>query len=467
MSADEATNPATWARQIRATVRFSDELDVLLADPCRVLVEVGPGGTSDRLRDASPEVVKRAPRRSAHAPPSAEPKRSRHLPARARATVVSGYRRRLGTPVGRSPAATRFASRLSLCAPTALGRAQQRPTSGRRCRRDERGGGRVDITVAGRCPCGHKRQVADGSDVAAHLGAVSRVSDSIDRNANFFELGGDSLIAISVAMTRGQRRSGPHAAGPVREPDRGSARQGSRLPDTRRAVWRGCRPMTWSNPPVPPNIAYFLEQGLREAGRWRIPLILQLRPDVERGGRPVGADRRDQPSRCAAAADRAAGGNMGAARRRTAGVHRTGDAVASRRCSRRKPAGTGRGVGHPRRAYSRAGAVEPAVDRHVYPWPAGRTVLSRRSACMRSWPTTRRATSCSPTSSPRSRNAWQAKILRCNRSPQLGGVVAAVCRARHASGGARKPRLLAENRDQSHPATGQIGGHASHRGPTT
>ena len=42
---DEATNPATWAHQIRATVRFSDELDVLLADPSRVLVEVGPGGT--------------------------------------------------------------------------------------------------------------------------------------------------------------------------------------------------------------------------------------------------------------------------------------------------------------------------------------------------------------------------------------------------------------------------------------
>ena len=45
MSASEATNPATWARQIGATVRFSDELGVLLADPTRVLVEVGPGGS--------------------------------------------------------------------------------------------------------------------------------------------------------------------------------------------------------------------------------------------------------------------------------------------------------------------------------------------------------------------------------------------------------------------------------------
>ena len=99
MSAGEATNPATWARQIRATVRFSDELDVLLADPLRVLVEVGPGGTLTAIGDTSPEVVKRAPRRSTHAPPSSEQGRPRHLPALARATLVSGYRRRLDSPV--------------------------------------------------------------------------------------------------------------------------------------------------------------------------------------------------------------------------------------------------------------------------------------------------------------------------------------------------------------------------------
>ena len=37
--------PARWARQIRATVKFSDQLDTVLADPKRVLVEVGPGGS--------------------------------------------------------------------------------------------------------------------------------------------------------------------------------------------------------------------------------------------------------------------------------------------------------------------------------------------------------------------------------------------------------------------------------------
>jgi phthiocerol/phenolphthiocerol synthesis type-I polyketide synthase E len=36
-----------------------------------------------------------------------------------------------------------------------------------------------------------------------------------------------------------------------------------------------------THPPVPPNIEYFLEHGLRDAGRWRIPLILQLSPAVQ------------------------------------------------------------------------------------------------------------------------------------------------------------------------------------------
>jgi phthiocerol/phenolphthiocerol synthesis type-I polyketide synthase E len=35
------------------------------------------------------------------------------------------------------------------------------------------------------------------------------------------------------------------------------------------------------HPPVPPNISYFLEHGVREHGQWRVPLILQLRPDVQ------------------------------------------------------------------------------------------------------------------------------------------------------------------------------------------
>ena len=102
---------------------------------------------------------------------------------------------------------------------------------------------------------------------------------SIDRNANFFEVGGDSLIAISVAMTaanegldltpqdlyENQTVAALAKALVARYAAGGLARQS---------------PEEVEHPPVPPNVAHFLEHGLREAGRWRIPLILQLRPDV-------------------------------------------------------------------------------------------------------------------------------------------------------------------------------------------
>ncbi|WP_244237085.1 non-ribosomal peptide synthetase [Corallococcus llansteffanensis] len=41
--AEEATDPAYWARQMRQPVRFAEGLEVLLGDGCSVLLEVGPG----------------------------------------------------------------------------------------------------------------------------------------------------------------------------------------------------------------------------------------------------------------------------------------------------------------------------------------------------------------------------------------------------------------------------------------
>lgn len=43
--AEEVTDPAYWARQIRGTVRFADEVGELLRDAGRVFLEVGPGDT--------------------------------------------------------------------------------------------------------------------------------------------------------------------------------------------------------------------------------------------------------------------------------------------------------------------------------------------------------------------------------------------------------------------------------------
>ena len=72
MSGREATNPATGHARSGRTVRFADELDLLLADPHRVLIEVGPGGTLTRRRGAT-RGGRATPRGPADAPPRPEP----------------------------------------------------------------------------------------------------------------------------------------------------------------------------------------------------------------------------------------------------------------------------------------------------------------------------------------------------------------------------------------------------------
>jgi amino acid adenylation domain-containing protein len=51
---EEATDPAYWARHVRATVRFADGLGELLAEPRRILLEVGPGSTLASLARQHP-----------------------------------------------------------------------------------------------------------------------------------------------------------------------------------------------------------------------------------------------------------------------------------------------------------------------------------------------------------------------------------------------------------------------------
>ncbi|HLN65001.1 MAG TPA: beta-ketoacyl synthase N-terminal-like domain-containing protein, partial [Symbiobacteriaceae bacterium] len=51
---EEATDPDYWTRHLRATVRFSDGLGALLAQPGRVLLEVGPGQTLTTFARQSP-----------------------------------------------------------------------------------------------------------------------------------------------------------------------------------------------------------------------------------------------------------------------------------------------------------------------------------------------------------------------------------------------------------------------------
>jgi thioesterase domain-containing protein len=52
---EDALDPSYWARHMRGTVRFADSLSTLLADPARVLLEVGPGGGLTSLARLHPD----------------------------------------------------------------------------------------------------------------------------------------------------------------------------------------------------------------------------------------------------------------------------------------------------------------------------------------------------------------------------------------------------------------------------
>ena len=200
LAAGEATNPATWARQIRATVRFSDELDALLADPGRVFVEVGPGGTltASAMRHPKWSEGHRAVRLMRH---HAQNRSDRDTFLLALGQLWSagidvdwtplrgGARPQLvslpGYPFERQRhwvdhnAAAKW---VEGAAPATNGTAVSPP------------GGAADPTQA----------VTNGSSpmeaTLQRIWALCLGVGSIDRNANFFDLGGDSLVAISVAM---------------------------------------------------------------------------------------------------------------------------------------------------------------------------------------------------------------------------------------------------------------------------
>lgn len=50
----EATDPSYWAKHLRQTVRFVDNVDILIADPTQVLLEVGPGRTLSTFAQQHP-----------------------------------------------------------------------------------------------------------------------------------------------------------------------------------------------------------------------------------------------------------------------------------------------------------------------------------------------------------------------------------------------------------------------------
>jgi phthiocerol/phenolphthiocerol synthesis type-I polyketide synthase E len=278
MSSDEATNPATWARQIRATVKFSDELDALLADPARVMVEVGPGGslTASATRHPRWSSGHRAVRLMRHQAQNRSdrdtfllalgqlwsagidvdwmPRLAAHPPQRISLPGYPFERQRHWVDHNATvewtagPAAANGAAMTSSAGPAISTQAATNGTS------------QMEVTLQ-------------------HIWSRCLGVGSIDRNSNFFELGGDSLIAISVAMNAANE--GLDITPQDLYENQTVAALAKNLTARYAAGLARQSPSDVVHPPVPPNIARFLEHGLREAGRWRIPLILQLHPDVQ------------------------------------------------------------------------------------------------------------------------------------------------------------------------------------------
>ena len=277
MSGDEATNPATWAHQIRATVRFSDDLGVLLADPSRVLVEVGPGGTltASAMRHPRWSSGHRAVRLMRHQAQN----RNDHdtfLLALGQlwsadvdvdwAPLSDGHRPRRvslpGYPFERQKHWVEHNSTVAWAgdAVATNGAAAAKASAGAETHAATNSTSQMEATLQ-------------------RIWAQCLGLGSIDRSANFFELGGDSLIAISVAMTA-VNEGLDLTPQDLYENQTVAALATSLTARYAGGLARGSVDGV-VHPPVPPNIALFLEQGLRDSNRWRIPLILKLSPDVQ------------------------------------------------------------------------------------------------------------------------------------------------------------------------------------------
>ncbi|RAU98340.1 type I polyketide synthase [Mycolicibacter senuensis] len=274
LAPSEATNPATWARSVRATVRFADEIDTLLDEPHRVLVEVGPGATLTASAARNPKFAggHRAVRLMRH--------HAQNRDDRDAFLLALGQLWAAGVEVD-------WAGLRGDYQPKRVA-VPGYPFERQRHWLEHNAGA---TWVSGAATNGAAVNGASGADGAAgsagasmdatlqRIWAVCLGVSSVDRNANFFDIGGDSLVAISVAMAASHEGLD---LTPQDLYDNPTVSALAKALTARYAAGGLARqsPGAVEHPPVPPNITYFLENGVREHGHWRIPLVLRLRPDV-------------------------------------------------------------------------------------------------------------------------------------------------------------------------------------------
>ena len=271
MTDEEATDPNRWARHIRSTVRFVDELQALLGDTHRVLVEVGPGGslTGSAVRLPGWSETHRAVRLMRH-PLQSRDDRDAFLLGLGQVwsagvdvdwTVLQGDQVCRVTLPGYAFARQRhwiepaaFVRSADAFAPVGTSVAELQPA-------DRKAGTATDARL--------QMQATLQRIWSQCLGV-----ESIAPGDNFFDLGGDSLLAIGVAMTAS------HEGVELTPQDLYDHDSLAALADTLVARYASgglaSQDTDDLSPPVPPNILRFLDSGLAEPGRWRAPLVLRL-----------------------------------------------------------------------------------------------------------------------------------------------------------------------------------------------
>ncbi|WP_109470798.1 type I polyketide synthase [Mycolicibacter sinensis] len=274
MAASEATNPATWARSVRATVRFADEIDTLLNEPHRVLVEVGPGATLTASAARHPKFADghRTVRLMRH--------HAQNRDDRDTFLLALGQLWAAGVDVDWSGLRGDYQPKRVTVPGYPFER--QRHWLEHNAGATWVSGAVNNGAAASGAGSADGAGGSAGSSIEATLQRIWGIClgvGSVDRNANFFDIGGDSLVAISVAMAASHEGMD---LTPQDLYDNPTVAALAKALTARYAAGGLARqsPGSVEHPPVPPNITYFLENGVREHGHWRIPLILRLRPDV-------------------------------------------------------------------------------------------------------------------------------------------------------------------------------------------
>ncbi len=275
MTDEQITDPASWARQISSTVRFADELDVLLSDPDRILVEVGPGGslTGSAMRHPKWSGGHRAVRLMRHP--------IQNVDDRDTFLLGLGQLWSAGVPVDWTPATGPKQHIISVPGyPFAHERhwVDPKPVSWAERVADEH-------VVAGASTNGaavHPDVSVNGQSqteaVLRQIWMQCLGLNSIGRTDNFFDLGGDSLIAIGIATNASNAGLDVSPQDLYGNPTLGTL---AAHVDAKYAAGGLAKPAEASaHPTIPPNVAHFLAQGVQEAGRWRVPLILRLDSSV-------------------------------------------------------------------------------------------------------------------------------------------------------------------------------------------